>query len=112
LRFLTRTEVAQLVNHATACACVPYNEDFGYVAAEAAAAGKPIITVHDSGGVLDLVRHLETGWVVAPEPQLLADAMAAACLDATAALKYGGAARDHWLGMGITWPKTVEKLLA
>ena len=112
LRFLARTEVAQMVNHAAACACVPWNEDFGYVAAEAAAAGKPVITVHDSGGVLQLVRHLETGWVVAPEPRALADAMAAACLDVTAAANYGAAARDHWLKMGITWPKTVEKLLA
>jgi len=112
LRFLARTEIAQMVNHAVACACVPYNEDFGYVAAEAAAAGKPVITVHDSGGVLELVRHLETGWVVAPEPQALADAMAAACLDLTTAVTYGAAARDHWFGMGITWPETVEKLLA
>jgi glycosyltransferase involved in cell wall biosynthesis len=112
LRFLARTEVAQYVNDASASACVPWNEDFGYVAAEAAAAAKPVITVHDSGGVRDLVRHLETGWVVAPEPQALADAMTAACLDVTTAVKYGAAARDHWLGMDITWPKTVEKLLA
>jgi glycosyltransferase involved in cell wall biosynthesis len=112
LRFLARTEVAQMVNHATACACVPDNEDFGYVAAEAAAAGKSVITAHDSGGVRDLVRHLETGWVVAPEPQALADAMVAACLDATSAMKFGAAARDCWFGMGITWPTTVEKLLA
>jgi glycosyltransferase involved in cell wall biosynthesis len=112
LRFLSRVELARYVNQALVCACVPWNEDFGYVAAEAAAAGKPVITAHDSGGVLELVRHLETGWVVTPEPQALADAMAAACLDATTALNYGGAARDHWLGMGITWPKTVEKLLA
>jgi glycosyltransferase involved in cell wall biosynthesis len=112
LRFLARTEVAQVVNHAAACACVPCNEDFSFVAVEAAAAGKPVITVHDSGGVGDLVRHLETGWVVAPEPRALADAMVAACLNATSAVKYGAAARDYWFSMGITWPKTVEKLLA
>ncbi len=112
LRFLPRVELAQYVNRASVCACVPLNEDFGYVAAEAAAAAKPVITVHDSGGVLELVRHLETGWVVAPEPHALADAMTTACLHATTAVKYGAVARDHWLGMGITWPKTVEKLLA
>jgi glycosyltransferase involved in cell wall biosynthesis len=112
LRFLPRAELAQYVNRAAVCACIPWNEDFGYVAAEAAAAGKPVITVHDSGGVLDLVRHQETGWVVAPEPQALAGAMAAACLDTTTASKYGAASRDHWLGLGINWPDTVERLLA
>lgn len=111
LRCLPRAELAQYVNRALVCACVPWNEDFGYLAAEAAAAGKPVITAHDSGGVLELVRHLETGWVVAPEPQALADAMAAACLSTTTTVNYGTAARDHWFGMGVTWPKTVERLL-
>lgn len=112
LRFLPRQELADYVNHAAAVACLPYDEDsLSYVAMEAAAAGKPIITTRDSGGVLGLARHGETGWVSDPAPEALAEGLAALTADAVRAAGLGSAARDLWAGMGITWPRTIERLL-
>lgn len=113
LRFLPRRTYADYVNGASAVAYLPFDEDsLGYVAMEAATAGKALITTHDSGGVLGLVKHRQTGWVAEPQPQSLADAMAAVSADSAITRELGVAARELWLSMGITWPQTVETLLS
>lgn len=112
LRYLPREDLADYVNHASAVACVPYDEDsLSYVAMEAAAARKPVITTHDSGGVLGLARHRETGWVSDAAPEALAEGMAALAADAGLAVRLGEAAHELWVAMGITWPQTIARLL-
>ncbi|BAL22590.1 glycosyltransferase family 4 protein [Azoarcus sp. KH32C] len=112
LRFLDRSELARYVNEASACAYLPYDEDsLGYVAMEAATAGKPILTTNDSGGVLGLVHDRETGWVCEPSADSLATALEAACSGAANIEAMGLAARKLWLDMEITWPATIERLL-
>lgn len=113
LRFLPRRVYADYLNNASAVAYLPFDEDsLGYVAMEAATAGKALITTHDSGGVLGLVKHRQTGWVAGPEPKSLADAMAAVNADSALTHMLGMAARELWLAMGVTWPQTVETLLS
>lgn len=113
LRFLSRVELATYVNHAAACAYLPYDEDsLGYVAMEAATAGKPVITATDSGGILGLVKHGQTGWVAAPKPKALAAAMVQVGSNARRTRDLGMAARDLLVKMDITWPKTIERLLS
>lgn len=113
LRFLPRQTYADYVNGAAAVAYLPFDEDsLGYVAMEAATAGKALITTHDSGGVLGLVKHQQTGWVAEPLPKSLSDAMTAVNANSAATCKMGQAARELWLGLGITWPETVEALLS
>lgn len=112
LRFMPRTDLAQYINGAAACAYLPFDEDsLGYVAMEAATAGKATITSSDSGGVLGLVRHQQTGWVAAPEPAALADAMVQSVSNAQIAKSLGLAARELWLSMGATWASTVSRLV-
>jgi glycosyltransferase involved in cell wall biosynthesis len=112
LRFLARQDYADYINHAAAVAYLPFDEDsLGYVAMEAATAGKALITTLDSGGILGLVEHGITGWACSPDPKALAAAMDEASADAQRITKYGLAARDLWQSMGINWPQTVEKLL-
>src|SRR5260370_4450289 len=77
---------------------------------EAATAGKALISTQDSGGVLGLAKHDQTGWVVQPEPQALAAAMMQAY--GRLAAELGHAARAVWTSMGITWPKTIARLLS
>ena len=78
LRFLPRQDLATLVNGASAVAYLPFDEDsLGYCTMEAFQAAKPVLTVTDSGGVLDIVRDRDTGLrhgAGSPEP--LASAMA------------------------------------
>lgn len=112
LRFMARDELARYVNHSIACAYIPLDEDsLGYVAMEAATAGKATITASDSGGILELVRHGETGWIAEPEPERLAEVIVKASLNSVETVRIGEAARAHWLSMGINWPITIERLV-
>ncbi len=112
LRFLPRNVYADYVNHAAAVAYLPFDEDsLGYVAMEAATAAKALITTTDSGGILGLVKHRETGWVASPNADDLARAMEAVFEDSARAKMYGQNARVLWTDMEINWPDTVKALL-
>lgn len=50
----------------------PYQEDYGFVTAEAFASGKAVITSDDSGGPAELVKDGETGFVIEPDPHQIA----------------------------------------
>lgn len=113
LRFLARQDYARYVNGSCAVAYLPFDEDsLGYVAMEAATAGKALITTTDSGGILGLVQNGITGWVTEPTPAALAGALKEVSTDAARAERRGAAARELWRGMGVTWPATVQSLLA
>ena len=112
LRFLARSELAALVNECTASAYIPFDEDsVGYVTMEAFQAAKPVITCTDSGGVLEIVTHDETGLVAAPIPEALGQAMARMISDRSRAARMGAAGRSLLALRDITWPKTLERLL-
>lgn len=111
-RMVPRDEYADLVRRARAVATVPFHEDsLSFVVMEAATAGKPIITSVDSGGVRDLVRDGETGWVADATPEALGAAFAEASSNAKVASERGAAARASLDALGVSWPRTVEALL-
>lgn len=113
LRFVPRRDLATLVNGASAVAYLPYDEDsVGYVTMEAFHAGKPVVTTTDAGGVLQIVHDGATGWVVEPRAEALATALASAIGDAARTSRMGLAARERLAGMRLTWPDTIEALLA
>ncbi|PRG96893.1 glycosyltransferase family 4 protein [Burkholderia multivorans] len=112
LRFLPRDVYAAYINHASAVAYLPFDEDsLGYVAMEAATAGKALITTDDSGGILGLVKHDETGWVAQPDSDSLASVLHAVVQNSARARSYGRSAKALWENMGVNWPQTVEALL-
>jgi glycosyltransferase involved in cell wall biosynthesis len=113
IRFLPRQAYADYLNGARAVAYLPFDEDsLGYVAMEGATAGKALITTTDSGGVLGLVRHGETGWVARADAPSLAQVMSVAMEDAARAQVYGNQARQLWNSFGIDWPNTIAALLS
>jgi glycosyltransferase involved in cell wall biosynthesis len=113
LRFLPRADLARLVNGAQAIAYLPYDEDsLGYCTMEAFQAAKPVITVTDSGGVLDIVRDGENGRVVEPLADALGEAMASLSGDPMRAYELGLAGRAAMAAEGLDWPTTIERLLA
>lgn len=89
----------------------PQDEDYGYVTLEAMLSQKPVITCADSGGTLEFVSHLETGWVTEPSAPGLAEALDAAWLDRTRARMMGRAGRDLYLAAGIQWKTVIDSLL-
>lgn len=112
LRFLPRSDLAAYVNGALACAYLPFDEDsLGYVAMEAATSAKPLITTSDSGGILGLAKHAQTGWVVEPSPKALAEAMIQAVAARKRTIELGFAAKELWNCLGVTWQKTIDRLV-
>ncbi len=108
-----RLDEAALVDRLSRCRAVvfvPFDEDYGFVTAEAFASGKAVVTTRDSGGPAELVRDDENGLVVDPTPAALAAAMARLVDDEAAAVRMGTAARDGFAA--VTWPATVARLLA
>ncbi len=111
--FHSRKKIADYLSNSLACAYLPIDEDsLGYVSMEANQAAKPVLTSTDSGGLLDLVFHEETGWVCNPDPVEIA-----ACLDRlftrrNETIAIGRNAKQRWLAMGINWKTTVERLVA
>ena len=90
---------------------MPFDEDsVGYVTMEAFASGKPMLTVTDSGGLLEIVSE-ETGAIAEPTPESLAEALYRLTSDKTRALTLGGAARKLWRDKNVTWEETVRRLL-
>ncbi|WP_043343785.1 glycosyltransferase family 4 protein [Belnapia moabensis] len=113
LRFLPRTELAHLVNQALAVAYLPFDEDsLGYCTMEAFQAAKPVLSVTDAGGVLDIVRNGETGLVTMPDPEALGAALATLTANPGRAARLGRAGRAAMDAEALNWQATIEKLLA
>jgi glycosyltransferase involved in cell wall biosynthesis len=89
----------------------PYDEDYGYVTLEAMAARKPVVTLTDSGGPLELLRDGENGIVSAPKPRDIAGALEALANDPDVARAMGEAGHKLVREAVPTWPEVVTRLL-
>jgi len=107
----SRAEQLGWYAHALAVFFGPHDEDLGYVTLEAMLAAKPVITCTDSGGPLEFVVDGETGWVVPPEPEAVAEAVEAAWGNRARARAMGEAGRARYAALGIGWPQVVARLL-
>lgn len=102
-------DLLDLYAGALAVAYPPYDEDFGYVTLEAFLARKPVITCTDSGGPNEFVRDGENGFVRAPEPGPIAEAINRLGADRRLAASLGEAGLS--VAAAITWDGVIEKLL-
>jgi glycosyltransferase involved in cell wall biosynthesis len=110
--FPGRLDDEQLVAHLSRCRAVvfpPFQEDYGFVTAEAFASRKAVLTCRDSGGPSELVTDGVNGFVVEPHPEALGRAMRRLADDAALAELMGQAAFDA--GAALTWPETVRTLV-
>ena len=87
----------------------PYNEDYGYVTLQAFAAGKPVITAADSGGVLEWVEDDVTGIVTDGSAAELGAAAQRLIADPALAAQLGRAGRERVAD--LSWKPVVEKLV-
>ena len=88
----------------------PFDEDFGYVTLEAFLARKPVITCTDSGGPNEFVVDGVNGFVCAPNPEALAEAIGQLDRDRSRAAAMGDAGHD--VARRITWDGVIEKLVS
>jgi glycosyltransferase involved in cell wall biosynthesis len=73
LGFVRDREAEELYADAFAVLYAPRDEDYGLVALEAMACGKPVITTTDAGGPTELVVDGQSGFCVAPDPAAIAE---------------------------------------
>lgn len=113
VRLLGRFSEAErlaLYAHALGVVFTPFDEDLGYITLEAMYAAKPVITCTDSGGPLEFVLPGETGWVVPPEPEALAQAIEQLWADKARSRAMGAAGRERVLALGLSWDRVVQEL--
>jgi glycosyltransferase involved in cell wall biosynthesis len=111
--FISQAEKAQLLANSLACIYIPFDEDsYGYVSLEAYHSKKPVITCTDSGGTISVVKNGETGYVVPPTPEAIAEAMDRLFNDRAKTRRMGQAGLDNLLALNITWKNVIERLTA
>lgn len=96
------------------CAAVPFipiDEDYGFVTLEAMAASKPVITCTDSAGPVELVVDGETGAIVEPDPDALAEQMDLVGSDLALARARGQAGKARLGELDLSWGRTVDVLV-
>ena len=111
--FLGRVDEDALLVQLGECRAVcftPFDEDYGFVTAEAFASRKGVITCRDSGGPTELVRDGSTGLVCEPTPSAIAAALARVSDDRSLAERLGTAGAAQAASM--TWPAALDRLVA
>lgn len=111
--FAGRITDDELVQHLARCRAVcfpPFEEDYGFVTAEAFASRKAVITCRDSGGPAELVEDGVNGVICDPTPQGLASALRRVMDDPAAADRMGAAALAS--AAKLSWRDAVAQLTA
>lgn len=109
--FLSDEEILKL--YATCCGVLftPLDEDLGYVTLEAMLAGKPIITLEDSGEPASLIRNGVEGVVSKSNTESMAEAMDKLWENNDLCALYGRAARERYDDLNPTWSAAIDALL-
>lgn len=108
------SEAEKRVLYARSLAVVfpPFDEDLGYITLEAMLSAKPVITCRDSGGPLEFVQHGETGLVVEPTPQAIANAVDELYANRQRTREMGQAGLAAVRALDLSWNHVVTKLLS
>jgi glycosyltransferase involved in cell wall biosynthesis len=109
---VTEKQKFQLYAESRGVLFIPGDEDYGYITLEAMLSRKPVLTCTDSGGPLEFVVHEQTGLVVDPTPEALAEAMDQLWADPDRRRRWGQAGRKRYEEMEISWERVVTRLLA
>jgi glycosyltransferase involved in cell wall biosynthesis len=112
LGMVSEEEKLQLYSDCLAVYNGVYDEDYGYLSIEGMLASKPVLTHTDSGGAKELVEEGVSGWICPPEPEAIAEKLRPYCDNPRRAEELGRTARRHVDGMGISWKRVIERLLA
>jgi glycosyltransferase involved in cell wall biosynthesis len=101
----------ELLEHLARCRAVcfpPFEEDFGFVTAEAFASARAVVTCRDSGGPAELVEEGVNGLICEPTPEALGVALRRVMDDRALAETMGARARDTAAKM--SWSDAVRQL--
>ncbi len=106
--FVSEEELLDLYAGAFAVLYAPVDEDYGYVTVEAFLSGKPVVTCSDSGGTLEFVVDGESGLIVEPTPEAVAESVDRLYINRKWAREMGAAGRPQVAKIG--WDRVIESL--
>jgi glycosyltransferase involved in cell wall biosynthesis len=86
----------------------PFDEDYGYVTLEAFLSHKPVVTTTDAGGPNEFVRDGENGFVTAPDPAAIGEALGRLAADGRRAAAMGDAGFER--ARTISWAGVIDRL--
>lgn len=107
--FVPDDDLVDLFRRATAVVYSPFDEDYGFVTLQAFLAGVPVVTSHDSGGVLEWVQHEVTGLVTDGTPESMGAALDRLVDDPELAARLGRAGRARV--RALSWDEVVDTLV-
>ena len=108
LGFVPDQELPNLYANALAVCFPPIDEDYGYITLEAFLSKKPVVTCRDSGGVLEFVKHGESGLVCNVNPQEIGEAFNTLYHNKSLARDYGVAGFETV--KDIKWDHVIDEL--
>ncbi len=110
-RFISEQEKVELFQASLGGIYIPYDEDsYGYVTLEGFQAGKAMISCTDAGGTDVVVKDGITGYMTAPTPQDLAEAMDKMYMNRHKAKEMGMNGLPLLEELGITWDNVIRRL--
>ncbi len=105
---VSNEDVIELYAGCLAVVFPPFDEDYGYVTLEAFLSHKPVVTTTDAGGPNEFVTDGRNGWVTAPDPKALGEAVRALDADRRKSARMGDEGYD--VARGITWSGVIDRL--
>jgi glycosyltransferase involved in cell wall biosynthesis len=110
--WISEDDKIKLFSNCLASIYIPLDEDsYGYSSLESHHARKAVITTTDSGGPPELIHDGENGFIVDPDPKVIARAMDRLYEDRALAQRMGEAGVQRISELGITWDTTIARLL-
>lgn len=109
LGYISDEELEKYYSHSLGVFFGPYDEELGLVTLEAMKFRRPVITCSDSGGPLEFIKDGETGFVVNPDPEKIAERIEYLSSEEGLAVSLGKRAFEGV--KDITWDKVIEKLV-
>ncbi len=113
VEFLGFVDDDKLLDLYANCLCVffaPIDEDYGFITIEAFNSEKPVITLSDSGGVLEFVKHEKNGFILSDDPKEIANVFDYLFKNKDKAKKLGS--KGKRTVEFITWDYVIDNLLS
>lgn len=110
LSYVSEADKYQLYANSIAVIYLPIDEGYGFVTLEAMLSSKSVICCTDSGEPLEFIRDGESGLVVEPDANEIAERLDQLWCNRNYAKKLGKRAYDYYQTLNINWDNVLEHL--
>ena len=109
-KWITEEQKATYFAKCLAALYIPFDEDsYGYPSLEAHHSHKAVISCTDSGGTDEIIINDENGWLLEPDPKIIAESFDKLYLDKQLAEKMGNRGTERLDELGISWDNVIRR---